>query len=53
MNSVLLVMEQIMNVFINEGQLCRRMMPKLFKMQRIFAGVNAVRQDTGTTNVIF
>jgi len=42
----------VLHVFINEEQLHSRMVLKLFEVRRIVAGVNAVRDNTGTTYVV-
>ena len=50
LNDVML--EHVLHMFVNEGQLCGRMVPKLLKVWHNVAGVNAVRDNTQshTTN---
>lgn len=45
-------MEHILNVFVNEGKLHHRMVPKLFEVWSLIAGVNVVRQNVGTVRLI-
>jgi len=50
LNDVML--EQVLHMLVNEGQLHLRMAPKLVKVWHIITNVNAVWENTGTTNAV-
>lgn len=44
--------EHVVNMFVNEGQLCGGVALHFLEVGYIVASVNAVRYDTGTTNFV-
>jgi len=45
------MLQNKLHVLINERQLRRRMTTNLLKMRRVITGVDAVWNDSGTTNI--
>jgi len=47
-----IVHEHVLDVLVDHGQLCRRMPSQLFEMWGVVSGINAVRYDPHSTDVI-
>jgi len=45
------MLEHRFDVLVNDGQLCCRVTPKLLKMRRVIASVNAMTQHVSLANV--